>query len=63
MCYRFQDARDAIIRLQHWYQELALHEELEDKTHNISNVHHYYTDLAQQVASLAARLELHKDEL
>jgi hypothetical protein len=38
-------------------------EELEKKTRNISSGHYYYTDLAQQVASLAARLELHKDEL
>jgi hypothetical protein len=63
ICCRFQDARDAIIRLQHWYQELALHEELEDKTQNISDGHSYYTGLAQQVASLAARLEQRKDEL
>jgi hypothetical protein len=63
MCCRFQDARAALIRLQHWYQEVALQEELEEKTHNVSNGHYYYTNLAQQVASLAARLELHKDEL
>jgi hypothetical protein len=63
MCCRFQEARDAIITLQHWYQELALHEKLEDKTHNICNGHNYYTGLAQQVASLAAKLQLHKDEL
>jgi hypothetical protein len=35
---------------------------LEKKTHD-SDGHYYYTGLAQQVASLAARLEWHKDEL
>ena len=63
MCCRFQDARDALIRLQHWYQELALQEELDRKTHNGSSGHYYYSDLAQQVASLTARLEMQKDEL
>jgi hypothetical protein len=63
LCYRFQVAKGVLIGLEQWYKELAVHEELENKTHNISSGHYYFTGLAQQLASLGERLKLHKDEL
>jgi hypothetical protein len=63
LCHRFQDAKGALIGLEQWYSELAVHEELENKTRNISSGHYYFTGLAQQLASLNERLKLHRDEL
>jgi hypothetical protein len=63
LCCRFQDAKGALIDLEQWYKELAVHEELVNKTHNISSGHYSFTGLAQQLASLVERLKLHRDEL
>ncbi|XP_069698478.1 nucleotide exchange factor SIL1 [Periplaneta americana] len=61
---RFQDAREVLIGLKSWYQELAAREELDKKSHNSTDGHYYYyTGLAQQVSTLASRLEQPKDEL